>query len=52
MPARDLFHEAAKSALVKDGWTHDPLKLTVVIGFDPKTETIVQWIPQSSIERP
>ena len=29
MPARDKFHEAAKTALVKDGWlvTDDPLKL-------------------------
>lgn len=29
MPARDLYHEAAKKALVKDGWTitHDPLTL-------------------------
>lgn len=29
MPARDLFHNVAKNALVKDGWviTHDPLTL-------------------------
>jgi hypothetical protein len=29
MPARDVYHEAVKSALVKDGWTitHDPLHL-------------------------
>jgi hypothetical protein len=29
MPARDLFHEAVKNALVKAGWTitHDPLHL-------------------------
>ena len=26
MPARDLYHDAVKNALVKDGWTitHDP----------------------------
>lgn len=29
MPARDLYHDAVKTALVKDGWTitHDPLTL-------------------------
>ncbi len=29
MPARDLYHESAKNALIKDGWTitHDPLRL-------------------------
>ncbi|MCX5935260.1 MAG: element excision factor XisH family protein, partial [Pseudanabaena sp. LacPavin_0818_WC45_MAG_42_6] len=29
MPAIDLFHNAAKQALIKDGWTitHDPLHL-------------------------
>ncbi len=29
MPARDLFHDAVKTALVKDGWTitDDPLRL-------------------------
>ena len=29
MPARDIYHEAVKNALVKDGWTitHDPLRL-------------------------
>jgi hypothetical protein len=31
MPARDLYHNAVRNALVKDGWTitHDPLKLTL-----------------------
>jgi XisH protein len=31
MPAKDLFHDAVKAALVKDGWTvtHDPLTLKV-----------------------
>jgi hypothetical protein len=29
MPARGLFHDAVKNALIKDGWTitHDPLRL-------------------------
>ncbi len=29
MPARDIYHEAVKNALLKDGWTitHDPLRL-------------------------
>ncbi|HAJ36485.1 MAG TPA: fatty-acid oxidation protein subunit alpha [Chloroflexi bacterium] len=29
MPARDLFHQAVKNALVRDGWviTHDPLHI-------------------------
>ncbi len=31
MPARDIYHEAVKNALVKDGWTitHDPLTIRV-----------------------
>jgi hypothetical protein len=31
MPARDIYHNAAKNALIKDGWTitHDPSKLKV-----------------------
>jgi hypothetical protein len=30
MPARDLYHDAVKAALLKDGWTitHDPFTLT------------------------
>lgn len=30
MPARDIFHNAAKAALIKDGWTitHDPMMLS------------------------
>jgi len=30
MPAKDIYHEAVKKALIKDGWTitHDPLRLT------------------------
>jgi XisH protein len=29
MPAKDIYHDAVKNALVKDGWkiTHDPLRL-------------------------
>ena len=29
MPARDIYHETVKNALIKDGWTitHDPLVL-------------------------
>ncbi len=29
MPAKDIYHDAAKNALIKDGWTitHDPLRL-------------------------
>ena len=29
MPARDLWHDAVKNALIKDAWTitHDPLHL-------------------------
>lgn len=29
MPARDIYHNSVKNALIKDGWTitHDPLKL-------------------------
>jgi XisH protein len=31
MPAKDLFHDAVKHALIQDGWviTHDPLSLKV-----------------------
>lgn len=30
MPTRDLYHEAVRNALTKDGWTitHDPLRLS------------------------
>lgn len=30
MPARDIYHNTVKNALIKDGWTitHDPLRLT------------------------
>jgi hypothetical protein len=29
MPAKDIYHDCVKNALIKDGWTitHDPLKL-------------------------
>ena len=31
MPAKDIYHEVVKNALIKDGWTitDDPLKLTI-----------------------
>ncbi len=31
MPARDIYHDAVRHALEKDGWTitHDPLRITV-----------------------
>jgi hypothetical protein len=31
MPAKDLYHNTVRTALIKDGWTitHDPLKLKV-----------------------
>lgn len=30
MPAHDIFHNAVKEALIKDGWTitHDPLTIS------------------------
>ncbi len=29
MPAKDIYHDRLKNALIKDGWiiTHDPLRL-------------------------
>jgi len=31
MPAKDIYHDCVKNALIKDGWqiTHDPLKLKI-----------------------
>lgn len=31
MPAKDIYHDTVKNALIKDGWTitHDPLRLQV-----------------------
>ncbi len=31
MPAKDLFHNTVRNALIKDGWiiTHDPYRLTI-----------------------
>ena len=31
MPARDIYHQAVRNALIKDGWTitHDPLRLSL-----------------------
>lgn len=34
MPAKDIYHETAKNALIKDGWkiTHDPLRIRLARG--------------------
>ena len=34
MPARDIYHNAVKNALMKDGWTitHDPIRLRLRLG--------------------
>ncbi|MEM9538775.1 MAG: XisH family protein [Cyanobacteria bacterium P01_E01_bin.42] len=34
MPAKDIYHETVKTALVKDGWiiTHDPLRIRLSRG--------------------
>ena len=31
MPAKDIYHDTVKNALIKDGWTitHDPLRLSI-----------------------
>ena len=36
MPAKDLFHDAVKSALIKDGWkiTDDPLHIKISLAVD------------------
>jgi hypothetical protein len=36
MSAKDLFHEAVKNALIKDGWTitDDPLHLRISLKVD------------------
>jgi hypothetical protein len=59
MPARDVYHDHVKQALVKDGWevTDDPLRLEwddtplyidlgaeQLLVFNPQTEEIVAWI--------
>lgn len=54
--AKDLFHDAVKRALEKDGWTitHDPLflrfggleiylDLVHLIVYDPEEAVITQW---------
>ncbi len=45
MPARDLYHDAVRNALVKDGWTitHDPYRIVVdqeTGGFVPGVERL------------
>ncbi|MGB3238466.1 MAG: XisH family protein [Geitlerinemataceae cyanobacterium] len=34
MPAKDIYHNAVKNALIKDGWTivHDPLRIRLARG--------------------
>jgi XisH protein len=34
MPARDIYHDTVKNALIKDGWniTHDPLRIRLARG--------------------
>jgi hypothetical protein len=34
MPAKDIYHDTVKNALVKDGWTitHDPLRIRLARG--------------------
>lgn len=34
MPARDIYHDTVKKALIKDGWTitHDPLRIRLARG--------------------
>ncbi|KKD38288.1 MAG: XisH family protein [Limnoraphis robusta] len=34
MPARDIYHQTVKKALIKDGWTitHDPLRIRLARG--------------------
>ncbi|PSB03184.1 XisH family protein [Merismopedia glauca] len=34
MPAKDIYHETVKNALIKDGWTitHDPLRIRLARG--------------------
>jgi len=57
MPAKDIHHEAAKSALIKDGWTitHDPLEEPIgrlllekkrlqLVVFHPEREEILRWV--------
>jgi len=31
MPAKDIYHDTVKNALIRDGWTitHDPLRLSI-----------------------
>jgi hypothetical protein len=34
MPAKDIYHETVRNALIKDGWTitHDPLRIRLARG--------------------
>jgi XisH protein len=49
MPAKDIYHDAVKNAILKDGWTvaADPYyivykKLRLIV--DPIKEIITKWI--------
>ncbi len=46
MSARDIFHNAVKTALQKDGWviTHDPLTVEIYEGF------FCRQLPQLSLQ--
>lgn len=43
MPERDIFHDAVKNALIKEGWTitDDPLFLLIL--YQVEQEVIVKW---------
>lgn len=46
MPAKDIFHDCVKHALIKDGWTitHDPLRIRLARGknlFEVKTYLLI-----------
>ena len=36
MPAKDVFHDCVKAALIKEGWkiTHDPSRVTIIEDAD------------------
>jgi len=50
MPAKDIFHNAVKNALQKDGWTitHDPFFLKIgrrKVYADLAADRLIKWIP-------
>ena len=54
MAAKDLFHDAVKTGLEKEGWkiTADPLKVDFgdqadpddIIVYDPGKEALIKWL--------